>query len=224
MANVIIDDTYLSDIADAIRAKTGGSDTFTPAQMATAIGDLQTGSAMDWTSMSRSAQEYGGRTKCVYTSSTPYYIRGFARESATGADLATTFKNHAFVIALKQVQGSSNYYSYFIWTPMGYLYEKSLSHSYWRPSYFLSPSSMDTTKLPLNDIWYNGLTSSSYMPALKISEIDNNTAEVVWSVFATASEAQISLYQTTDGTSGTLNTSMATANKYIYLMDPLYIL
>lgn len=43
MANVIVDDTYLSDIADAIRAKTGGSDTFTPAQMATAIGNISTG-------------------------------------------------------------------------------------------------------------------------------------------------------------------------------------
>ena len=224
MANVIIDDTYLSDIADAIRAKTGGSDTFTPAQMATAIGDLQTGSAMDWTSMSRSTQTSGGNTKCVYTSSTPYYIRGFTREGETGADLATTFKNHAFVIGLKRVSGSSNYYSYFIWTPMGYLYEKSLSHSYWRPSYYLDTNSIDATKLPLNNIWYNGLTSSNYMPALKISEIDNNTAETVWSVNAPTSTAQISLYQTTDGTSGTLNTSMATAKKYIYTMNPVYIL
>ena len=47
MANVIVDDTYLSDIADAIRAKTGGSDTFTPAQMATAIGNISTSGTSD---------------------------------------------------------------------------------------------------------------------------------------------------------------------------------
>lgn len=44
MANVIIDDTYLTGIANAIRTKTGGSDTYTPAEMATAIGNLSTAS------------------------------------------------------------------------------------------------------------------------------------------------------------------------------------
>ena len=45
MANVIIDDTYLTGIANAIRTKTGGSDTYTPAQMATAIGNISGGNA-----------------------------------------------------------------------------------------------------------------------------------------------------------------------------------
>ena len=44
MANVLIWEAYLEDIADAIRAQNGGSDTYTPAQMAQAILDLVGGS------------------------------------------------------------------------------------------------------------------------------------------------------------------------------------
>lgn len=40
MAKVIVTEQYLSDIADAIREKLGVSDTYTPAQMAGAIGSL----------------------------------------------------------------------------------------------------------------------------------------------------------------------------------------
>lgn len=43
MSNVIIDDTYLGDIADAIRGKNGSLDTYTPADMAAAIAAIQTG-------------------------------------------------------------------------------------------------------------------------------------------------------------------------------------
>lgn len=43
MANVIIDDTHLSDIADAIRGKNGSLNTYTPAQMAAAISAIETG-------------------------------------------------------------------------------------------------------------------------------------------------------------------------------------
>lgn len=40
MAKAIIDEQSLTDIADAIRAKNGSADTYTPSEMATAIGDL----------------------------------------------------------------------------------------------------------------------------------------------------------------------------------------
>lgn len=40
MAKVLVTDTYLSNIADAIRAKNGGSATYTPGQMAGAIAAL----------------------------------------------------------------------------------------------------------------------------------------------------------------------------------------
>jgi len=40
MAKAIIDEQNLTDIADAIRAKNGSADTYTPSEMATAITDL----------------------------------------------------------------------------------------------------------------------------------------------------------------------------------------
>lgn len=43
MAKVIVTEQYLSDIADAIREKLGVSDTYTPAQMAGAIGSIGSG-------------------------------------------------------------------------------------------------------------------------------------------------------------------------------------
>lgn len=42
MAKAIIDEQNLTDIADAIRAKNGSADTYTPSEMATAITDLPT--------------------------------------------------------------------------------------------------------------------------------------------------------------------------------------
>lgn len=42
MAKVLVTESYLSDIADAIRNKNGTSNTYTPAQMASAIGALGT--------------------------------------------------------------------------------------------------------------------------------------------------------------------------------------
>lgn len=43
MSYAKIDESLLTDIADAIRAKNGSSDTYTPAEMAEAIADLETG-------------------------------------------------------------------------------------------------------------------------------------------------------------------------------------
>lgn len=43
MATVKTNDAYYAAIADAIRAKTGSTDTYTPAQMAAAIQAIQTG-------------------------------------------------------------------------------------------------------------------------------------------------------------------------------------
>ena len=42
MAQVLVTESYLDDIADAIREKNGSEDTYTPAQMAGAIEDIQT--------------------------------------------------------------------------------------------------------------------------------------------------------------------------------------
>lgn len=43
MSKALITEAYLTDIADAIRAKNGSSDTYTPPQMAAAIGAIPTG-------------------------------------------------------------------------------------------------------------------------------------------------------------------------------------
>ena len=43
MSKAIIDEQSLTDIADAIRAKNGSADTYTPSEMATAITDLPSG-------------------------------------------------------------------------------------------------------------------------------------------------------------------------------------
>lgn len=43
MASVVVNDEYLSDIADAIRAKTGTQDTYKPSQMADAISSISGG-------------------------------------------------------------------------------------------------------------------------------------------------------------------------------------
>lgn len=43
MANVFVDDSYLTATANAIRGKTGSTDTYTPAQMAAAIAGIVSG-------------------------------------------------------------------------------------------------------------------------------------------------------------------------------------
>lgn len=48
MANVLVQDTSLTAIADAIRAKNGESTLYKPAEMAAAINALPTGSAIDF--------------------------------------------------------------------------------------------------------------------------------------------------------------------------------
>ena len=47
MANVIIEDTYLSDIADAIREKKGEEETYKPSEMADGISSIQTGADLN---------------------------------------------------------------------------------------------------------------------------------------------------------------------------------
>lgn len=55
MAQVLVTESYLDDIADAIRDKTGSEDTYTPAQMAGAIEDIHTSDEVVLVSKSISA-------------------------------------------------------------------------------------------------------------------------------------------------------------------------
>ena len=43
MAKVLVTDTHLTNIADAIRDKKGTSDTYKPSEMANAISNIETG-------------------------------------------------------------------------------------------------------------------------------------------------------------------------------------
>ena len=48
MSKVMVTESYLQDVADAIREK-GGTDTYTPAEMGDAIRDLPSGGGSSWT-------------------------------------------------------------------------------------------------------------------------------------------------------------------------------
>lgn len=55
MSRALITEDYLTDIADAIRAKNGSSDTYTPPQMAAAIAAIPTGGDVDVEALSVTA-------------------------------------------------------------------------------------------------------------------------------------------------------------------------
>lgn len=57
MANVLIEQTTMENIADAIRAKNGSSDTYKPAQMPTAIENLPSGATLQSKSVSYTPTE-----------------------------------------------------------------------------------------------------------------------------------------------------------------------
>lgn len=73
MTKVAVTETYLTNIANAIRGKNGSSDTYTPAEMATAITNIPSGGE------SKNIQVVQGTTKT--TSSTP---------TATGAEMTVS--------------------------------------------------------------------------------------------------------------------------------------
>ena len=48
MSNVLVEESSLQNIATAIRAKNGSSDTYTPSEMSTAISNIPTGGSIDF--------------------------------------------------------------------------------------------------------------------------------------------------------------------------------
>ena len=64
MSNVLVDDSYLEDIADSIRNKNGSQDTYTPSQMSAAIDSLPTSSITSVTSVT--INTYSGTTQTRY--------------------------------------------------------------------------------------------------------------------------------------------------------------
>lgn len=58
MSKVIVTESYLEDIADAIREKTGGSDIYTPAEMAAAIIELPTGGGNNYSTVAQQVMDF----------------------------------------------------------------------------------------------------------------------------------------------------------------------
>lgn len=95
MADYLIQDSTLTDIADAIRAKTGGSSAMTPAEMVTAIGSIPSGGGSqitkdEWTL----ASDYNGTTQGFYYG-TNYIDRTFVGVQIIHIDGNTASSNAA---------------------------------------------------------------------------------------------------------------------------------
>lgn len=101
MSKVLVTESYLEDIADAIRSKNGSSDTYTPGQMAGAIEDIPTGGGItptgtinisengtyDVTQYASAAVEVSGGGGTVYAFVRCMYVAG---NTVTATDGTTT--------------------------------------------------------------------------------------------------------------------------------------
>lgn len=106
MARVFVNDTTLTDIADAIREKNGTEEMYKPSQMANVIRALAVGgaSSMDGVSISEIVME----TSTANTKQASDYIETFVNPNVTtvfvykkytdGTDLKTFTKNQALLI------------------------------------------------------------------------------------------------------------------------------
>lgn len=89
MAQYIITDTTLEDIADAIRAKTGKSASMTPLEMPTEIASISGG---------------GETVTTLWTNSNP--SSSFSAQTITLSDVATNYRK----LRIEVYQGDGNYY------------------------------------------------------------------------------------------------------------------
>ena len=89
MAIKVIDDKYLVDIADAIREKSGTTDTYTPAEMAGAITNLPSGGGS------------GGEMK-------PIVLTGNCSYACSGAIATNYLKNYGNTVSTNKITNASN--------------------------------------------------------------------------------------------------------------------
>lgn len=134
MADYLIKDTTLTNIADAIRAKKSSTDTYTPAEMATAISSIQTGggggpTADDLTftgdltkfnyygRMSKLIKKYGSQMSFNYVSHMDNAFQGndtpnsdfsnWTINLSNGASLMQTFSSNSSIKKLPKFAGGS---------------------------------------------------------------------------------------------------------------------
>lgn len=168
---ILITDTYMSDIADAIRAKTGSVDTYTPAQMASAISAIETGgsssSYLKTAIETRPAVSYPSRlmvSRVDSSSSTANnYIYGVYKEYESFSNVVAALTTHPFAIKARV----NSYYCYYIFTPEGWAYTQEQGFNYWEPSYQVNSSSSN------NNIWVSNASSNSqtvYRPIVNTNE------------------------------------------------------
>ena len=77
MANVLVEENSLQDIADAIREKTGTSDTYTPAQMGEGVRSISGGGSSDFSTANVTIQS-------VDSSASPHYFATIMDDGITG--------------------------------------------------------------------------------------------------------------------------------------------
>ena len=115
MADYLIKDTTLTNIADAIRAKKSSTDTYTPAEMATAISSIETGggggpTAEDLTftgdlqyfnyygRMSKLIKKYGSQMSFNYVSNMDHAFQGNDTLNSDFSNWTINLRNHASLI------------------------------------------------------------------------------------------------------------------------------
>ncbi|WP_298535682.1 hypothetical protein [uncultured Methanobrevibacter sp.] len=67
MSYAKIDESLLTAIADSIRSKNGSSDTYTPAEMAVAIDEIETGGGSSWTKVAETSYQVSTTSTSVST-------------------------------------------------------------------------------------------------------------------------------------------------------------
>lgn len=78
MAEYLIQDSTLEDIADAIRAKTGGTNTMTPAQMAVKIGNIPAAAWLTWDQCPVAVRDYIASVQYSASDYSDSYIQSYA--------------------------------------------------------------------------------------------------------------------------------------------------
>ena len=106
MANVLINDEYLNDIADAIRLKKSSKDTYKPREMADAIKTISTATSSDYIFDELINKTYSGEFYSASAERIPYeYMYRQPITMATGI-MATTIERSAFSNCLNLVSAN----------------------------------------------------------------------------------------------------------------------